>query len=131
MVRDWDAMVVHTALVAPVVAHPAPSVPCRAARAEETPRAAQSLLKAVRGPWTATVTFSRGTYPGVRTGEVESIVVRLRRPGARAWAAWLLKTGGKKPAWSFEAAQVVDEAGSRTLSASEVAVMVKGEGSSG
>lgn len=125
MIRSWDALVADRALPAETASHPAPSVPQRPARAEEMPRAVHGLLKAVRPPWTATATFSRGTWPGTTTGEVECIVVRLRSPGSRAWAAWLLKTGGKKPSWSFETAQVVDRAGCRTLGASDVTAMVK------
>lgn len=125
MVRDWDALNRNRSHLTVAAPHPAPSVPGRPARTEEIPKAAGSLLKAVRAPWTARATFSRGTYPGCKTGEVECLVVRLRRPGAAAWAAWLLKTGGKSPSWSFETAQVVDEDGCRTLGAAQVAEMVK------
>jgi hypothetical protein len=125
-VRDWAAMAASRAAVPTEEAHPAPSVLCRPVRPEELCRAAAALLKAVRAPWAATATYSRGAMPGVRTGEVETVAVRLRRPGARAWAVWVLKTGAKSPAWSFYGSQVVDEDGSRTLGATEVAAMVKG-----
>jgi hypothetical protein len=129
MVRDWDALQRNRGELIVAAPHPAPSVPGRAARSDEIPQAASRLLMAVRPPWTASCTYARGTYPGTRTGEVESIVVRLRAPGVRGWAAWLRKTGAKKPAWSFETAQVAGKGGCRTLGAVEVTEMVKGSGS--
>jgi hypothetical protein len=130
MVRDWEAMTRHAGLETAQEAHPVPSVPGRPARTEELPTGASRLLKAVRAPWSANCTYARGTMPGVRTGEVESVVVRLRRPGVRAWAAWVRKTGGKTPAWTFNTAQVADKDGLRILGSAEVTAMVKGGGSS-
>jgi hypothetical protein len=124
MVRDWDALQRNRGGLIVAAPHPAPSIPGRAARSEEIPPAASRLLMAVRPPWTASCTYARGTYPGTRTGEVESIVVRFRAPGARGWAAWLRKTGGKTPSWSFETAQLADRSGVRTLSSVEAKALL-------
>lgn len=131
MVRDWEAMTRHAGLEAVQEAHPAPSVPGRPARTEEIPTGASRLLKAVRAPWFADCNYARGTMPGVRTGEVESIVVRLRRPGMRAWVAWVRQTGSKTPTWKFSTAQVADRDGVRILGSADVTAMVKGGGSGG
>lgn len=93
MIRDWSAMVASTAVAAPPPPWPVPSVLARPAVAGDTPKGAASFLGAVRPPWRARATVSRGTPPD-RYGrpaatEVDCLVVRLVGPdGARAWAAW-------------------------------------------
>ena len=122
-IRDWDAMVASTRVTWRPLVHPEPSVRCRPAEAGEIPASAHRLLKAVRSPWRAEVTYAKGTpLPGRGRplgAEVESVVVRFRRDGARGWAAWI---SGK-----FFSAAIVDEDGSRTLGAREVQALMKGE----
>lgn len=69
---------------------PAPEVPCRLALAREVPAGALALQRAAEGAgWHVGVTYARGTRVGRAPKVVDSIAVRLRRKGARAWAVWL------------------------------------------
>jgi hypothetical protein len=93
MVRSWDALVASRRIAPPPPPWPAPSVPQRAAGHEETPKGARAILAAVRPPWRARATFSRGTPPDrygrPAAAEVDCLVIRATGPdGSRAWAAY-------------------------------------------
>lgn len=73
--------------------HPAPEVPCRDAETQEIPRSAQSMaLLAYKHGWSVRTTYARGTKM-LATGKpgnvVDSIAVRLQRPGWRVAAIWI------------------------------------------
>lgn len=113
---------------ATVAPWPAPSVPARPARQEETSRGAQSVLKAVRPPWRARATYAKGTpmdrYGKPAPAEVESVAVRLSGPrGARAWGVWV---EGK-----FKAAAVAMDGRLEPLSATALRDLVRGQDDAG
>jgi len=72
--------------------HPAPEVPCRPARLEETPKTAQSLAtEAEANGWRVSTTFARGTsldQYGNPSMVVDSVAVRLWRSPLRVVGLW-------------------------------------------
>lgn len=120
--RDWGG---EAEGLAP---HPAPEVPARDATEAEIWRAPRLVRKAaLANGWEVRVTYARGTEMHL-TGKpgrvVDSIAVRIRRPGVRGWAVWL--EGTNSPA--FEAAQIWEPdvcAWPRNVGAKEFAARIK------
>ncbi|MBB4689799.1 hypothetical protein [Amycolatopsis jiangsuensis] len=70
--------------------HPEPEVLCRPAADDELPRGARTVARLAEGAgWAVAATYSRGTKPGRGLPVVDSIALRVRRDGVRAWAVWL------------------------------------------
>jgi len=70
--------------------HPAPEVVHRPAAQDEIPGGARAIEKlAARHGWRVVPTYARGTRAGRPPRVVDSIALRLRREGVRAWAVWL------------------------------------------
>lgn len=78
---------------------PEPEVWARPAVPSEIPRGASAMQKlAARHGWSVDARYARGTRAGRPPRVVDSLALRLRRDGVRAWAVW---ADGK-----FDAAQI-------------------------